>query len=69
MERPSVPRCFLKECRKKTLVSYKCSCDNTFCLTHRMPEDHACGYDFRKNGKGAIEKQNPKVVSDKLIKV
>jgi hypothetical protein len=34
-----------------------------------MPEDHSCGYDFRKNGKGAIEKQNPKVVSDKLVKV
>lgn len=69
MERPSVSRCFLKYCRKKTLIPYKCSCSESFCLSHRMPEDHACKYDFRKNGKDSIEKHNPKVVSDKLVKV
>jgi hypothetical protein len=34
-----------------------------------MPEDHACGFDFRKSGKDILEKQNPKIVSEKLIKV
>jgi hypothetical protein len=34
-----------------------------------MPEDHACGYDFHKNGKDRLEKQNPKISAEKLIKV
>ena len=34
-----------------------------------MPEDHACEYDFQKHGRDAIEKQNPKITSEKLVKV
>ena len=33
---------------------------------HRMPEDHACGFDFQKAAQIHLEKQNPKVVSSKL---
>ena len=69
MERTGVVRCNAAGCRKKTLIPYKCSCEHTFCLTHRMPEDHACGFDFHKNGKDVLEKQNPKVSSSKLVKV
>lgn len=55
-----------KECRKKTLMPFRCQCDKVFCITHRMPEDHACGFDFQKAGQIHLEKQNPKVVSSKL---
>ena len=62
-------KCSLKECRKKTLVPVKCQCDKVFCMTHRMPEDHACGFDFKKAAREQLEKQNPKVVAPKLVDI
>jgi len=41
----------------------------TFCALHRMPEDHACGFDYVRTGKELLRTQNPKVVGAKIVSV
>jgi predicted nucleic acid binding AN1-type Zn finger protein len=55
-------------CTKKLLLSdVGCSkCDSRFCSTHRLPELHACPYDFKKEGQALLAKQNPRVIGDKM---
>lgn len=57
-------RCFL--CKKKQILLLDCHCKRMFCLTHRMPEDHYCSYDYKENGKSNIDKLNPKITSQKM---
>jgi len=57
-------KCFL--CKRKTYLLVKCRCEGTFCVSHRDPEDHKCGFDFKKYGKDEVEKKNPKIKSQKL---
>ena len=70
IKKPKKLRCSFVGCRKKlTLLDLECKCKNKYCLTHRLPENHNCTYDFKTEGKIAIEKNNPVVVNDKLIKI
>ena len=57
------------KCKKKTIMLVSCSCDNLFCLKCRMPEDHACTFDFQNKGKKILETQNPLVIGSKLNKI
>ena len=44
--------CSFKDCNKKlALTSIQCKCEMKFCSAHRYPEDHACRFDFREQGK------------------
>ena len=57
-------------CNKKiTLMDYTCRCGNSYCIKHRMPEDHNCTFDYEKLGKDIIDKNNPQVVCEKVIKI
>ncbi|KAM1040620.1 hypothetical protein ACFX15_029375 [Malus domestica] len=57
-------------CRRRVgLTGFKCRCGMTFCGTHRYPEQHACGFDFRGMGKEQIAKANPVVKAEKLHKI
>lgn len=38
-------------------------------MTHRMPEDHACTFDYVADAKQHLEKQNPKVVGAKMTHI
>ncbi|KQJ99713.1 zinc finger A20 and AN1 domain-containing stress-associated protein 5 [Brachypodium distachyon] len=54
-------------CRKRVgLTGFTCRCGVTFCGTHRYPERHACGFDFKAAGRDAIARANPVVKGDKL---
>nr|GEV79593.1 ribonuclease H-like domain-containing protein [Tanacetum cinerariifolium] len=54
-------------CSKRVgLVPFLCRCGESFCGLHRMPEKHACKFDFKAAGRVVIEKQNPICVADKL---
>lgn len=58
-------KCF--HCKKKTgIYGFKCKCTYTFCKMHRIPEDHACEYDFATAGQKLLEKNNPLIVGKKL---
>nr|GEW52588.1 zinc finger, AN1-type, zinc finger, A20-type [Tanacetum cinerariifolium] len=48
------------------LVPFLCRCGESFCRLHRMPEKHACKFDFKAAGRMVIEKQNILCVADKL---
>ena len=57
-------------CNKKLgLLDYTCRCGNTYCIQHKMPEEHKCTFDYKKLGKDIIDKNNPLVVKDKVIKI
>jgi hypothetical protein len=34
-----------------------------------MPEEHVCDFDFKSAGMKELEKANPVVVSDKIIRI
>lgn len=53
-------------CNKGTMIPIVCHCKMTFCLKHRMPESHACHYDFREAGKQDL---SGKLIKLKAIKV
>jgi len=57
-------------CRRRVgLTGFKCRCGLTLCGTHRYPEQHGCGFDFKGMGKEEIRKANPVVKGEKLNKI
>lgn len=63
-------RCQMKGCNKKLdLVPFECQCKLKFCVLHRLPEKHNCLFDFKKFGKNILEKNNPAVITPKIVKL
>ena len=58
-----MPRCSLKDCRKKSSIVFKCRCKSEFCAKHRYPEEHKCPE--MESFKKPVEL--PKIVYDSLI--
>ena len=57
-------------CRKRVgLTGFKCRCGTTFCGTHRYPEKHACGFDFKAVGREEIARANPVIKGEKLRRI
>lgn len=57
-------------CRRRVgLTGFKCRCGLTLCGTHRYPEQHGCGFDFKGMGREEIKKANPVVKGEKLNKI
>jgi hypothetical protein len=66
----SSSRCNHTGCKKKlTLIDLKCKCGIKFCLSHRMPEDHACSIDFKADTIKNLEKQLVKISAPKLERI
>jgi len=64
-EKPKKKRCMV--CNKKLgLLGFDCKCGHLFCSKHRMPEDHECTIDYKETGKKILERDNIKVVKDKI---
>lgn len=58
-------RCW--KCKKKAgLFPIECRCGYVFCMKHRYASTHACDFDYRKEGREMLEKDNPPVVADKI---
>ena len=53
-------------CKKRKLTNMVCRCGKTTCIVHRNAESHNCQYDYNKNGKKQLEKQNPTVTNKKV---
>jgi predicted nucleic acid binding AN1-type Zn finger protein len=59
--------CGYSNCGKKLgLMSFECRCKHSFCAKHRLPEQHECKFDHKSFGKSIIEKNNEKIVADKI---
>lgn len=60
-------RCSLDGCNKKLrLTDMSCKCGFRFCGAHRVWSDHKCTYDYKKNERVILEKNNERVVGDKV---
>ena len=71
-DKPSKPsnRCFYADCKKKLLLSdHTCKCNERYCMTHRMPEEHACSFDYKAAVRALLTSANPKVAGQKFEKV
>jgi hypothetical protein len=60
-----------KVCNKKVgLLGFRCKCgDDQYCSYHMMPELHNCKYDYKKEQRERLIKQNPVIISEKIIKI
>ena len=48
------------KCNKKLkLTAIKCRCDNMYCSEHIYSKNHDCSFDYKKNGRELLEKNNP----------
>ena len=55
-------------CNKKIgLHSYECKCDGIYCTQCRYPDIHNCSYDFIKEKKEILNKQNPQIKSKQIV--
>ena len=63
-------RCSFEGCNKKLkLTDFECRCELIFCPNHRLPENHICKFDFRSEGCKILEKNLPKIVCSKILKI
>ena len=62
--------CNFNDCNKKLgLVKFKCKCGSYYCSFHRQSFDHKCKYNYVADAKHRLEKDNVKVIPDKIIKI
>ena len=56
-------------CRVKLgLFAFSCKCGMNLCQKHLCPHNHACTFDYMKEKKEIIERNNPKL-GEKFIKI
>ena len=61
-------KCFT--CNKRIgLTGFKCKCLFVFCSTHRYAGKHDCPFDYKTCGQSMIEKTNPVIRGEKVIKL
>lgn len=63
------PKCQHTDCKLKVQLDVPCKCCKKFCPKHRMPEDHACSFDFKETGKVTLSSTLVKVVAEKVIMI
>ena len=66
-----VQKCdFCKKNKVNSLIPFACKCElKKLCSTCRYPNDHNCTFDFREESRKDLEKNNPKIIGDKLNKL
>jgi predicted nucleic acid binding AN1-type Zn finger protein len=52
--------------RKLALSDMACRCGSRHCSQHRLPESHACSFDFKTHEKTLLEKTVVACVADKM---
>jgi hypothetical protein len=64
---PSQKRCNHGECKRKLLLSdFACKCGIRFCGTHRIPEGHACRFNFRAAADAKLSQQLGKAFDTRM---
>lgn len=57
-------------CKKKLgLVPFTCRCGGDYCSIHRYETEHGCTFDHKTFGRQQLEKDNKKIVADKIEKI
>ena len=60
-------RCDECKCKVTITNSLECKCKQLLCMKHRMFNKHNCSIDYKTNDRKILEKNNPKIISDKII--
>jgi len=56
-----------KQCNKNiSLLSFKCKCNNYYCIKHLYSDLHDCKYDYKEESKKQLIKMNPLISSKKI---
>jgi hypothetical protein len=65
-DQPKQKRCGC--CTKKLAITdFTCDkCKTRFCLSHRLPEEHKCGHDYKAAGQQQLTNQLVAAVADKV---
>ena len=67
MTKPKKPQTRCGACKHKLALSdMECKCGIRHCSKHRMPEDHACAFDFKAHDRAVLNKQLVACVGDKI---
>ena len=53
---------------KLGMISFTCKCGMLLCQKHLNPHSHDCKFDYVKEKKDLLEKNNPKL-GEKLVKI
>jgi AN1-type zinc finger protein 5/6 len=65
-----MPSCEHCKTKKVGIIPFTCKCEyKNLCAKCRLPFDHNCSYDFKKEWKDRLEKVLPVVIADKLNKI
>ncbi len=59
-------RCYICEKRLNIAQEFKCKCGLFFCNNHRPSYSHKCAYDYKKEHRDKLTKDNPKISSKKI---
>lgn len=62
-----MPRCSAADCKRKVILDIACRCAGKFCPIHRLPEDHACTFDYKTEGKKQLSENLVKVTAEKVL--
>ena len=54
-----------KKLNKLMIELYTCRCGGVYCRTH-MFEEHTCSFDYQKQAREQIARQNPQIQPEKI---
>lgn len=67
-EQKNHSRCFA--CNKRVgLTGFKCTCEYTFCASHRLAEAHECSFDYKTTQRQRLAQSNPLISAAKIQKL
>ena len=56
-----------KKCKKKCpLIYFSCKCNNIYCLTCLLPENHNCSFDYITENKSKLTNSLEKIENKKI---
>jgi hypothetical protein len=62
-------KCFFCKKKIKTIMPWKCRCEKFYCRLHIDADIHNCSFDYKEFYKQKLIKENPEVISEKVIKL
>lgn len=66
-----VQKCeYCKAKKVSTILAFSCKCGlKLLCENCRHAENHSCKFDYQKEARDRLNKDNPKIIADKVDKI
>ena len=59
-------RCLKCNKKIKSILPLQCKCKNYYCNMHKIASEHDCSFNYLKENQERLEKNNEKIISNKL---